>query len=130
MTPWRTLGRAAGAAMGTAALVTATLGAGGCAARAGSGDGAVGERRAALARLVVENRSGVTLAIAFVYAAEPAGRGGEVGIGSVPPGGRSELAPVPAEEPILLIARGDGIERRLEPRTLAIDQLWTWVIDP
>lgn len=87
-----------------------------------------GERRAALARLVVENRTSSPLAIAFLYAAEPGGPGGEVGIGTAPPGARTELAPVPAEEPIILIARGEGFERRLEPRTLEIDELWTWVI--
>lgn len=87
-----------------------------------------GERRAALARLVVDNRTGAPLSIAFLYAADLGRLGGEVGVGTAPPGARTELAPVPADEPIVLIARGEGIERRLAPRTLEIDEVWTWVI--
>lgn len=112
----------AGAAAG---LVAACLGGGGAAA----GD-LRGERRAALARLVVDNRTGVPLAIAFLYAAAPGGPGGEVGVGTAPPDARTELAPVPADEPIVLIARGPGFELRLEPRTLEIDQVWTWIVRP
>ena len=87
-----------------------------------------GERRAALARLVVDNRTTAPLAISFLYAAEAGGPGGEVGVGTAVAGTRTELAPVPAEEPIILIARGPGFERRLDPFTLEIDELWTWVI--
>lgn len=111
-------------------VVTAVLSAvAGCFGEAARARGSLpGERRAALARLVVENRTSTPLAIAFLYAADPGGPGGEVGIGTAPPGARTELAPVPAEEPIILIARGEGFERRLDPRTLEIDELWTWVI--
>ncbi|HUG39596.1 MAG TPA: hypothetical protein VMM12_03890 [Longimicrobiales bacterium] len=97
-------------------------------ARSAARGGLPGERRAALATLVVENRTAVTLAIAFVYAAGAGGAGGEVGIGTAGAGERTELVPVPADEPIILIARGDGIERRLPPRTMEIDEIWTWVI--
>lgn len=112
-------------------LVTAlaSVAAGACFGQGASARGELpGERRAALARLVVDNRTSAPLAIAFRYAGGAGGPGGEVGIGTAPPGARTELAPVPAEEPIVLIARGEGFERRLEPRTLEIDELWTWVI--
>lgn len=94
---------------------------------AGRGD-LPGERRAALATLVVENRTRAPLAIAFLYAGDGRGVGGEIGIGTAAAGKRTELVPVPADEPIILIARGDGFERRLPPRTLEIDEVWTWVI--
>lgn len=84
------------------------------------------ERRAALARVVVENRTDVRLSIGFRYA-EP---GNEVGIGDVSAGARAEMAPVPALEPLVFIARGPGFQRQLAPRSLEIDQLWTWIIRP
>ena len=114
------------ALVATAVLSAAVAGCLGEAART-RGD-LPGERRAALARLVVDNRTTGPLAIAFLYAADAGGPGGEVGIGTAAAGARTELAPVPAEEPIILIARGPGFERRLDPFTLEIDELWTWVI--
>jgi hypothetical protein len=40
------------------------------------------------------------------------------------------MAPVPAGEPLVLIARtADGAELALPPRTLAIDGSWTWLIE-
>lgn len=86
------------------------------------------ERRAALATLVIDNQTTLPLAISFRYATESGGPGGEVGVGTAAPGARTEMAPVPAEEPILLFARGPRFERRLEPTTLEIDEVRTWVI--
>ena len=106
-----------------AVLVAGCFGGGGV-----TGGDLGGERRAALARLVVDNRTGASLSIAFLYAADPGRPGGEVGVGTAPAGARTELAPVPADEPIVLISRGEVIERRLAPLTLEIDEVWTWVI--
>lgn len=92
-----------------------------------TGGGLSTERRAALATVNVENRTDLHLTIAFRYATEP---GGEVVIGAVPAGEVTEMAPVPAGEPITLLARGDGFEQRLAPRSLEIDQVWTWIIRP
>ncbi|HUE76560.1 MAG TPA: hypothetical protein VMM83_01335 [Longimicrobiales bacterium] len=84
-----------------------------------------GERSAALARVVVDNRTELRLDISFRYAAED---GGEVGVGTAPPRARMEMAPVPADEPIILTARSSGFERRLGPRSFEIDELWVWVV--
>lgn len=111
-----------------AILLVAWLGAAGAGCLGGREDPRgelAGERRAALARLVVDNRTDLDLDIAFRYTAEP---GGEVGVGMVPAGARMELAPVPADEPIILIARGAGFERRLPPRSFEIDELWVWPV--
>lgn len=92
---------------------------------AGTRGGLSGERTAALARLVVDNRTELRLEIAFRYAVEP---GGEVGVGAVAPGSRVEVAPIPAAEPIILIARAGTFERRLDPRSFEVDELWVWVV--
>lgn len=89
--------------------------------------GDVGDRGAALAGVVVENRTGRRLAIAFRPAAAV---GAEVVIGRVEPGERARMAPLPAEEPIILLAvdaRGDAFT--LSPRTFDIDAEWLWVIE-
>lgn len=91
--------------------------------------GLPGERRAALATVLVENRTTEALAISFLYAAETGGSGGEIGVGTAPPGARTRMAPVPAAEPIVLIARGGRAEHRLPPRTLEVDEVWTWVVE-
>lgn len=109
-------------------LALAAAAAGCFGATEGEAGGPSGERRAALATLLVENRTDVPLRIAFLYAAEAGGPGGEIGIGTAAAGGTTELAPVPAAEPIILIARGPSFERRLRPRTLEIDERWTWVV--
>lgn len=105
---------------GAAVVVTGCLG-----GRDRIRDERAGERRAALARVVVDNRTERRLDIAFRYAVEP---GGEVGVGAVPARARMEMAPVPADEPIILIARAAGFERRLAARSFEIDELWVWVI--
>jgi hypothetical protein len=83
--------------------------------------------RAALATLVVDNRTAQRLDILYRHA----GRGGAiVGVGHVAGGQTAEMAPVPAGEPLVLIARtADGAELALPPRTLAIDGSWTWLIE-
>ncbi|MGH7504475.1 MAG: hypothetical protein ACRELX_02440, partial [Longimicrobiales bacterium] len=58
-----------------------------------------------------------------------AGAGGEVGIGDVDPSAETEVAPIPAGEPILLFARVAGLgEYGLAARSFEIGQRWTWVI--
>lgn len=81
---------------------------------------------AALARVVVTNETRHALTIAFRPATPP---GGEVVVGRVGAGEQRELAPVPAGEPIILVARTaehDALE--LEPRTFAVDARWVWHI--
>lgn len=83
-------------------------------------------RRAALARVVVENRTAHTLTVGYRLAAEAAGT---VTVGTVPPRETREVAPVPAGEPIVLFARtATGAGLTLPPRTLEVDQLWSWII--
>ncbi|MGH7447550.1 MAG: hypothetical protein ACRELT_08315, partial [Longimicrobiales bacterium] len=81
--------------------------------------------RAALATLHVDNRTRDRLAIAYRLA----GHTGEVGIGHVDAAAHAEMAPVPAGEPLILIARTPaGAELVLPPRTFVIDGTWTWLI--
>jgi hypothetical protein len=82
--------------------------------------------RAALATLHVDNQTTARLDILY----RPAVRSGAtVGIGYVDPAATSEMAPVPAGEPLILIARtATGGELELPPRTFAIDGVWTWRI--
>lgn len=84
-------------------------------------------RRAALARLVVDNRTQHRLDIVVRYAV---GAGGEVMLGRVPAGAVREMAPMPAGEPVILLARSARFERRLPPRSFEIGQTWHWVIQP
>lgn len=81
--------------------------------------------RAALAQLFVENRTGRTLDVAFRYSVGP---GGPVTVGSVPPRTTREMAPIPAYEPITLVATGADFRLELAPRTFDIDEVWTWVV--
>lgn len=83
--------------------------------------------RAALATLFVDNSTAMQLAISYRIA----GRGdGRVGIGRVDPGSSAEMAPVPAGEPLILVARTTaGAELTLPPRTFPIDSAWTWRIE-
>jgi hypothetical protein len=82
--------------------------------------------RAALATLHVENATAVRLTVSYRLATRPAA---EVEVGRVPPATRAELAPVPAGEPLILIARTDaGAELALPPRTFELDGDWTWRI--
>lgn len=82
--------------------------------------------RAALATLRVDNQTTERIAILYRHA----GRTGEVGVGHVEAGGSAEMAPVPAGEPLILVARtGAGAELVLAPRTFVIDSAWTWSIE-
>lgn len=83
--------------------------------------------RAALATLYVDNETRQQLAISYRIAGRTDGR---VGIGRVAALSTAELAPVPAGEPLILVARtSEGAELTLPPRTFAIDGAWTWRID-
>ena len=82
--------------------------------------------RAALAMLTVSNGTTSQLTIAFRTAAPPFQ---EVVIGRVAERDRNRLAPVPAGEPIVLVARrADGAELTLAPRLFSLDDEWTWEI--
>lgn len=83
--------------------------------------------RAALATLYVDNQTATRLAIRY----RPAVHGGAtVGIGDVDAAATAEMAPVPAGEPLILIAETPaGAELELPPRTFAIDGVWTWRIE-
>src|SRR5512146_3529299 len=76
-----------------------------CFGRAASSPGAPGDEverhRGALATLSVENATSHRLRISFRPVPRP---GSEVTIGEVPAGATSTLAPIPAEEPIVLSA--------------------------
>lgn len=83
-------------------------------------------RRAALAGLTVENMTGRPLLIAFRRAAAP---GGEIVVGRVAATATAHMAPIPAGEPIILIARDEeGAELALPPRSFRIGAGWNWVI--
>jgi hypothetical protein len=83
--------------------------------------------RAALATLRVDNRTNQRVLVLYRFANRTAP---DVGIGHVDGTTVAELAPVPAGEPLVLIARtAAGTELRLEPRTFEIDGSWTWQID-
>lgn len=83
--------------------------------------------RAALASLFVDNRTRERLTILYRFANRGAP---DVGIGHVAPGELAELAPVPAGEPLILIARdAAGRELSVGPRTFPLDGSWTWRIE-
>jgi hypothetical protein len=82
--------------------------------------------RAALATLRVDNQTTQRVAVFYRHV----GRMGEVGIGHVGAGEAADMAPVPAGEPLILVARNNaGDELMLAPRTFAIDGAWTWSIE-
>lgn len=82
--------------------------------------------RAALATVIVDNRSAEALAIFYRLTTTPAT---ETRIGRVLPDSIATMAPVPAGEPIILMARSDtGPDRVLPPRTLHIAEAWVWII--
>ena len=87
---------------------------------------AAARHRAALALVVITNGTDQVLTIAFQSATPPLQ---EVTIGRVAPAARARMAPVPAGEPIILIARrADGTELKLGARSFAPDTEWTWEI--
>jgi hypothetical protein len=120
--------RAARGAFGAVLVLGAVLGLGGCAAEQTrpAAEPAPARARVALATLHVDNRTERPLTI--IYRA--AGRATpEVAVGRVDARAVAELAPVPAGEPLVLIARTSaGAELVLAPRSLAIGQHWTWRI--
>jgi hypothetical protein len=82
--------------------------------------------RAALATLHVDNQTPHELDVSYRIAGRSAAR---VVIGRAAPDSRAEMAPVPAGEPLILVARtSGGAELTLPPRTFAIDGAWTWRI--
>ncbi len=84
--------------------------------------------RAALATLVVDNRSGRALAIGYEYLESG---GGTVVVGRVLPATTDTLPPVPAREPIVLFARDSiGAVLRMPPQSLEIDSTFVWRILP
>lgn len=82
--------------------------------------------RAALASLVVDNQSAGRITIAYRHASRPAN---EVSVGDVAARARAEMAPVPAGEPIILVARNAaGLQFVLPARTFDIDGSWVWTV--
>jgi hypothetical protein len=82
--------------------------------------------RAALATLVVDNRSERTVAIGYEYLESG---GGAVVIGRVAPASIDTMPPVPAREPIVLFARDSlGAVLRGTPQVLEIDTVFIWQI--
>ena len=83
-------------------------------------------RGAALARVVVENRTALDLRVGYRPTAAP---GAPVEIGTVPAGLTALLPPVAAGEPIVLFATtASGARLSLPPRAFEPDSTWTWVI--
>lgn len=83
--------------------------------------------RAALASLFVDNQTTQRLVILYRFANR---NSPDVGVGAVLPGVVTELAPVPAGEPLILIARtAAGEETSTGPRTFPLDGSWTWRIE-
>jgi hypothetical protein len=82
--------------------------------------------RAALATLHIDNRSAERLTVLYRIASRGAA---EVVVGQVPARSFLEVAPVPAGEPLVLVARtAAGAELTLDSRAFQIDAEWTWVI--
>lgn len=82
--------------------------------------------RAALAAVTVDNRTDERLAILYRLTIRPAT---EITVGAVPPASVVDTAPVPAGEPLILLARtAQGRELALPPRSLAVGAAWTWTI--
>jgi hypothetical protein len=100
----------------------------GCAARGPRVDvPAEAERHsAALASITVDNETSLMLEIAFRTAVAPVQ---EVVIGRTAPGSRVAMAPVPAGEPIILIARrDDGAEYQARIQSFPLDGAVVWSI--
>jgi hypothetical protein len=82
--------------------------------------------RAALTTLTVNNQTAQKLTIGFRSATPPAQ---EVVLGTVNPGQSEKVAPVPAGEPIILLARrADGKELLRVAQSYPIDGEFTWDI--
>lgn len=82
--------------------------------------------RAALATLIVDNRSQRRLTVGYDYLESG---GGHVVIGRVEPETIDTMPPMPAREPIVLFARDEaGALLQDAPRAIDIDSTFTWVI--
>lgn len=82
--------------------------------------------RAALATLIVDNRTDRRLAVGYDYLESG---GGRVLLEHLPAATRDTLAAVPAREPIILFARDDaGAMLRNGPLALEIDSTFVWAI--
>lgn len=82
--------------------------------------------RAALATMSVDNRTMESLGIYYRLTAPPAT---EVRVGLVGAGALAEMAPVPAGEALILVARTPaGAELLLPPRTFELASHWVWRI--
>jgi hypothetical protein len=85
-----------------------------------------GRHRAALASISVANETSLLLEIAFRTAVPPLQ---EIVIGRVAPGSKVALAPVPAGEPIIMIARrDDGAEYQSKIQSFPLDGTVVWSI--
>lgn len=92
-----------------------------------SGEPEPARARAALATVFVENRTAERLTVAYRITART---GSEVVVGSVDARDVVELAPLPAGEPVILVARtNDGGQLSLAPRSFTMGTAWTWLID-
>ena len=81
---------------------------------------------AALATVIVANGTLLDLTIAFKSATAPSQN---IVIGRVAAGHTELMAPVPAGEPIVLIAREpSGGEFALDAKSMLLDTEWTWEI--
>jgi hypothetical protein len=86
----------------------------------------LGRHRAALASVTVVNETDLPLQIAFRTANPPIQ---EVVIGRVLPGQRAEMAPIPAGEPIIFVARrSDGAEFQARIQSFPLDGAVVWNI--
>jgi hypothetical protein len=82
--------------------------------------------RAALASVVVANETNLPLTIAFRTATPPLQ---EVVIGRVSASARARMAPIPAGEPIILVARReDGAEFHKQVQSFSLDVEFVWDI--
>jgi hypothetical protein len=82
--------------------------------------------RAALSALSVDNRTAEHVTILYRLTTRP---DAEVVVGQVPPRSFREIAPVPAGEALILVARtASGAEVALDPRAFALGGEWTWLI--
>jgi hypothetical protein len=111
-----------------AALCALSIAASGCLHRQPSNDAPLeaARHRAALATVTVENETSLMLEIAFRNAVPPVQ---EIVIGRTAPGARVPMAPVPAGEPIVLVARrNDGAEYHARIQSFPLDGAVVWSI--
>ena len=112
---------------GTCTLI-AVVGLAACSLRGGAPDAPsdTARHRAALASVTVDNQTMLALTIALRTATPPVQ---EVVIGRVAAGGSARMAPIPAGEPVILVARrNDGAEYQTPARSFALDAEFVWEI--